>query len=52
MVANDSRKVIMIASLTDQKQLLAIAAHDVELSRVSNSRKQAQAETDLEAASA
>jgi predicted nucleic acid-binding Zn-ribbon protein len=52
MVANDSRKVIMIASLTDQKQLLAIAAHDVELARISNSRKQAQAETELEAASA
>jgi predicted nucleic acid-binding Zn-ribbon protein len=52
MVANDFRKVIMIASLTDQKQLLAIAAHDVELARVSNSRKQAQAETELEAASA
>jgi uncharacterized protein len=42
----------MIASLTDQKQLLAIAAHDVELARISNSRKQAQAESELEAASA
>jgi predicted nucleic acid-binding Zn-ribbon protein len=42
----------MIASLTDQKQLLAIAAHDVDLARISNSRKQAQAETELEVASA
>jgi predicted nucleic acid-binding Zn-ribbon protein len=42
----------MIASLTDQKQLLAIAAHDVELAKISNSRKQAQAEAALEAASA
>ena len=42
----------MIASLTDQKQLLAIAACDVELARISNSRKQAQAESELEAASA
>ena len=42
----------MIASLTDQKQLLAIAAHDVELAKISNSQKQAQAEAELEAASA
>jgi predicted nucleic acid-binding Zn-ribbon protein len=42
----------MIASVADQKQLLAIAAHDVELARISNSRKQAQAESELEAASA
>lgn len=42
----------MIASQTDQKQLLAIAAFDVELARISNSRKQAQAESELEAASA
>ena len=42
----------MIASQTDQKQLLAIAAFDVELARISNSRKQAQAQSELEAASA
>jgi predicted nucleic acid-binding Zn-ribbon protein len=42
----------MIASLNDQKQLLALAALDVELARISNSRKQAQAESELEAASA
>jgi predicted nucleic acid-binding Zn-ribbon protein len=42
----------MIASQTDQKQLLASAAFDVELARISNSRKQAQAESELEAASA
>lgn len=42
----------MIASLSDQKQLLAIASHDVELAKISNSRKQAQAETEYEAASA
>ena len=42
----------MIAIQTDQKQLLAIAAFDVELARISNSRKQAQAESELEAASA
>jgi predicted nucleic acid-binding Zn-ribbon protein len=42
----------MIATMADQKQLLAIAAHDVELARISNSRKQAQAESELEAASA
>lgn len=42
----------MIASLADQKKLLAIAAHDVELARVNNSRKQAQAEIELETASA
>jgi predicted nucleic acid-binding Zn-ribbon protein len=42
----------MIASLKDQKQLLALAALDVELARISNSRKQAQAEAELEAASA
>ena len=41
----------MIASLTDQKQLLVIAAQDVELARISNSRKQAQAEAELESAS-
>jgi predicted nucleic acid-binding Zn-ribbon protein len=41
----------MIASQTDQKQLLAIAAFDVELARISNSRKQAQAESELEQAS-
>jgi predicted nucleic acid-binding Zn-ribbon protein len=41
----------MIASLADQKQLLAIAAHDVELARISNSRKQAQAEAELDSAS-
>lgn len=42
----------MIASLTDQKQLLAIASHDVDLARISNSRKQAQAEAELDSASA
>jgi predicted nucleic acid-binding Zn-ribbon protein len=42
----------MIASLSDQKQLLALAALDVELARISNSRKQAQAEAELAAASA
>ena len=42
----------MIASLNDQKQLLALAAIDVELARISSSRKQAQAESELEAASA
>jgi predicted nucleic acid-binding Zn-ribbon protein len=42
----------MIASLNDQNQLLALAALDVELARISNSRKQAQAEAELEAASA
>jgi predicted nucleic acid-binding Zn-ribbon protein len=42
----------MIASLNDQKQLLALAALDVELARISNSRKQAEAEAELEAASA
>jgi predicted nucleic acid-binding Zn-ribbon protein len=41
----------MIASLADQKQLLALAAHDVELARINNSRKQAQAETELDEAS-
>ena len=41
----------MIASLADQKQLLAIASHDVELARISNSRKQAQAEAELDSAS-
>jgi predicted nucleic acid-binding Zn-ribbon protein len=51
MVANDPRKIIMIASLADQKQLLAIASHDVELARISNSRKQAQAEAELDSAS-
>jgi len=42
----------MIASLSDQKQLLAVAACDVELARISNSRKIAQAETELESKSA
>jgi predicted nucleic acid-binding Zn-ribbon protein len=42
----------MIASLSDQKQLLAIAACDVELARISNSRKNAQAETELDSTSA
>ena len=42
----------MIASLSDQKLLLAIAGYDVELAKISNSRKQAQAESELEAASA
>ena len=42
----------MIASVADQKQLLAIAAYDVELARISNSRKQAQSEAELESASA
>lgn len=42
----------MIASLTDQKQLLAIAALDVELAKISNSIRQAKAESELEAASA
>lgn len=42
----------MIASLADQKKLLEIGAHDVELARVKNSRKQALAEVELEAASA
>jgi predicted nucleic acid-binding Zn-ribbon protein len=42
----------MIASLVDQKQLLALAAHDVELAKISNSRKHAQAESELELASA
>jgi predicted nucleic acid-binding Zn-ribbon protein len=42
----------MIASLTDQKKLLAIASHDVDLARISNSRKQAQAEAELDSASA
>jgi predicted nucleic acid-binding Zn-ribbon protein len=41
----------MIASLADQKQLLAIASHDVELARISNSRKQAQAEAEFDSAS-
>jgi predicted nucleic acid-binding Zn-ribbon protein len=42
----------MIASLSDQKKLLAIALHDVELAKISNSKKHAQAESELEAASA
>ena len=42
----------MIASLSDQTKLLAIAAHDVELAKIFNSRKQAQAEAELELASA
>ena len=41
----------MIASLSDQKQLLAVAACDVELARISNSRKNAQAESELESKS-
>jgi predicted nucleic acid-binding Zn-ribbon protein len=52
MVANNSRKAVMIASLSDQTKLLAIAAHDVELAKIFNSRKQAQAEAELELASA
>ena len=42
----------MIANLNDQKQLLVIASQDVELAKISNARKQAQAETEREAASA
>lgn len=42
----------MIATLSDQTKLLAIAAHDVELAKISNSRKQAQADAELELASA
>jgi predicted nucleic acid-binding Zn-ribbon protein len=42
----------MIASLSDQKKLLAIAACDVELARISNSRKIAQSEAELESTSA
>ena len=42
----------MIASLSDQKQLLSVAACDVELARISNSRKKAQAESELESKSA
>jgi predicted nucleic acid-binding Zn-ribbon protein len=41
----------MIASLSDQTKLLAIAAYDVELARIANARKQAQAESELELAS-
>jgi predicted nucleic acid-binding Zn-ribbon protein len=41
----------VIASLADQKKLLEIGAHDVELARVNNSRKLAKAEIELEAAS-
>jgi predicted nucleic acid-binding Zn-ribbon protein len=52
LVFHHSGKKIMIASLSDQKQLLAIAACDVELAKIANSRKQAQAESELEAASA
>lgn len=42
----------MIANFSDQKTLLAIAACDVELARISNSRKNAQAESELESKSA
>jgi predicted nucleic acid-binding Zn-ribbon protein len=52
MVFEYPRKTLMIASLSDQKQLLAVAACDVELARISNSRKLAQAETELESKSA
>jgi len=41
----------MIASLPDQQQLLAIAAYDVELARIANSKRHAQAGAELEAAS-
>jgi predicted nucleic acid-binding Zn-ribbon protein len=41
----------MIASLSDQTKLLSIAAYDVELARIANARKQAQAESELELAS-
>lgn len=41
----------MIASLSDQTKLLEIAAYDVELARIANARKQAQAESELELAS-
>jgi predicted nucleic acid-binding Zn-ribbon protein len=52
MVFEHPRKTLMIASLSDQKQLLAVAACDVELARISNSRKNAQAESELESKSA
>ena len=42
----------MIAILSDQRQLLAIAAHDVELAKINTSKKQAQAEAEHESASA
>ena len=42
----------MIASVIDQKKVLEIAALDVELARILNSRKQAQSEAELESASA
>ena len=42
----------MIANLSDQKQLLSIAAHDVELAKINTSIKQAQAEAELESVSA
>jgi predicted nucleic acid-binding Zn-ribbon protein len=42
----------MIASLSDQTKLLAIAAHDVELAKLANSKKLAQAESELERAQA
>jgi predicted nucleic acid-binding Zn-ribbon protein len=42
----------MIASLNDQSKLLAIAAYDVELAKIFNLRKQAQAEDEFERASA
>lgn len=42
----------MIASLKDQKQLLAIAAIDVELAKITNLKKLAQSEAELDSASA
>ena len=42
----------MIANLSDQKQLLSIAAQDVELAKINTSIKQAQAEAELESVSA
>jgi predicted nucleic acid-binding Zn-ribbon protein len=42
----------MIASLNDQSKLLAIAAYDVELAKIFNLRKQAQADDEFERASA
>jgi predicted nucleic acid-binding Zn-ribbon protein len=42
----------MIASLNDQTKLLEIAAHDVELAKLANSKKLAQAESELERAQA
>ena len=42
----------MIASLNDQPKLLEIAAQDVELAKLANSKKLAQAESELERAQA